>query len=91
MSEESRLTPGGLSPEQLLAEFESRRRELEAAGGQVPARFRRELEELKRKIAAGQADSVQFMQAGDQTSGLLGFSFPVETEPDRDDTEKGPI
>jgi hypothetical protein len=77
--EESGPAAGGMSPDQLLAEFEARLREVEAAGGEAPSELKRQLERIKRMMAAGQAEGIQFMQAGDHKAGLMGFSVPLES------------
>jgi hypothetical protein len=86
--EENDPAAGGMSPDQLLAEFEARLREIEAAGGEAPSELKRQLERVKRMMAAGQAEGIQFMQAGDQKSGLMGFSVPLELGNGGDDPEK---
>ena len=79
----------GMSPDELLAELEARLQELEAAGGELPSVVKRQLERIKRIMAEGRAKGIQFMQAGDQNSGFMGFSAPVESGSSEDDPEKG--
>jgi hypothetical protein len=79
---------GGMSPEQLLAEVEARFREVEAAGGEARSELKGQLERVKRMMAAGQAEGIQFMQAGDQESGLMGYSVPLESGNGGDEPEK---
>jgi hypothetical protein len=79
----------GTSPEKLLAELEARLRELEAVGAEVPSEVKRQLERVKRLMATGHAEGIQFIQAGDQESGLMGFSVPLESGSSEDDPEKG--
>jgi len=50
--------------------------------------MKRQLERVKRMMAAGEAEGVQFMQAGDQKSGLMGFYVPLESGSSEDDPEK---
>jgi hypothetical protein len=87
--EENDASADGMSPDQLIAEFEARLQEIQAAGGEAPSEVKRQLERLKRLMAAGEADGVRFMRAGDAQSGLMGFSVPLEPGTDRDDPEKG--
>jgi hypothetical protein len=82
-------TEGGTSPDQLLAELEERIRALEAEGAVVPSFVKLQLERVKRMMAAGEAEGVQFMQAGDQDSGIMGFSVPLESGSSEDDPEEG--
>jgi hypothetical protein len=81
--------PSGPSPDQFLAELEAQVREIEAAGGQPPREFKRQLERVKRMLAEGKADGVRFMLAGDGSSGLMGFSLPLEPRSGEEDPEEG--
>jgi hypothetical protein len=89
MIEENDASAGGLSPDQLIAEFEARIQEMEAAGGEAPLEVKRQLERVRRLMAAGEADGVEFMQAGDAESGLMGFSVPLEPRIAGKEPEKG--
>jgi hypothetical protein len=75
MIDENDATAGDFSPEQLLAEMEARIREIEAAGGEAPSVIKCQLERVKRRMAGGGAQGIQFMKAGDQNSGIMGFSL----------------
>jgi hypothetical protein len=77
-----------MSPDQLLAEIEARLREIEAAGGEAASEVRRQLERVKRMMAAGEAEGIQFMQAGDEKSGIMGFSLPLEPGNGEDNPDK---
>jgi hypothetical protein len=77
----------GSSPDQLIAELETQLREIEAAGGQAPSEIRRQLDRVKRMVAEGKVDGVQFIQAGDASSGLMGFSLPLDSETSKEDPE----
>jgi hypothetical protein len=79
----------GTSPDELLAELEARLLELEVAGAEVPSEVKHQPERIRRLMAAGQAEGIQLMQAGDQKSGLMGFSVPLESGSSEDDPEKG--
>jgi hypothetical protein len=79
----------GTSPDELVAELEARLLELEVAGAEVPTEVKHHLERIQRLMAAGQAEGVQFMQAGDQKSGVMGCSVPLESGNSEDDPEKG--
>jgi hypothetical protein len=59
VTEENDPAAGGMSPDQLLAEFEARLREVEAAGGEAPSELKRQLERVKQMMAAGQAEGIQ--------------------------------
>jgi hypothetical protein len=85
--EENDPAAGGRVPDQLLAEFKARLREIEAAGGEAPSELKRQLERVKRMRAEGQTDGIQFMQAEDQKSGLMGFYVTLEAKNRGDDPE----
>jgi hypothetical protein len=75
----------GMSPDKLLAELEARLLQLEAAGAEVPNVVKSQLERVRRLMGAGQAEGIQFMGGGDEESGLMGFSVPLESESSEDD------
>jgi hypothetical protein len=81
--------PSGPSPGQFLAELEAHLGEIEAAGGQPPSEFKRQLERVKRMMAEGKADGIRFTQAGDASSGLMGFSLPLDPRSGEEDPEEG--
>jgi hypothetical protein len=76
-------------PNHFLAEFEGHLRELEAAGGQAPEVLKQQLERMKRLLAEGAGQGIGFMQAGDESSGLMGLSIPLDEASDPRDSEEG--
>ena len=89
MIPDSEASNDDLRPDEFIAEFESRIREIEAAGGQAPEGLKHQLQRMKRLLAEGGGEGIRFMQAGDGSSGLMGFSLPLDPADVPRDSERG--
>ena len=80
---------GAFDPREFIAQFEGHIREIEAAGGQAPEILKQQLERMKHLLAEGRGEGIGFMSGGDASSGLMGFSVPLEADDVPSDPEQG--